>query len=110
MTQNNRKTDTLSHKISMFAIAVAVSTIGTFYLLDRGDNKAFQKDMVELTSRLVGQQAGTYSHVQNNSAMIERLTKERKGIRDKVNKTHTTMRIYCEKSRPYWIEHSGDCL
>lgn len=107
---NNRKTDGLTNKISMGAIAIAVSSISTFYLLDRGDNKTFQKDMIELTTQLVGQQAATYSHVQNNSAMIQKLEEEQKGIRVKVNKTHTTMRIYCEKSRPYWIEHSGDCL
>lgn len=110
MKNNNRKTDGLTNKISMLAIAIAVSSISTFYLLDRGDNKTFQKDMVELTTQLVGQQAATYTHVQNNSVTLERLEKEQKGIRDKVNKTHTTMRVYCEKSRPYWTEHSGDCL
>lgn len=105
-----RKSDGVTYdRVLTTLITLFVGLAATFYSFDRGDNKAFQGRMTTLVTTLIRQQAATKVSVEGHSARIGELSTKQESLRVKIDMTHSTMRVYCEKSRPYWTEHSGDC-
>lgn len=109
-SKHERKSDGVTYdRVMTTLITLLVGLVATFYSFDRGDNKAFQGRMTTLVTTLIQQQAATKVSVKEHSTRIGELSSKQEALRVKIDMTHSTMRIYCEKSRPYWSEHSGDC-
>lgn len=108
--EGKRKTDGITFdRVSLGSIALAATIVGTFYILDRGDNKEFQKDIKNLVSGLLITQVKTLARVEGNDEKIEDITKVLKQNSKDINKTHMSFSKFCEISKIYWPEHDGDC-